>query len=180
MRGRGLARRVALGAVALGLATSALAADPPRREPIRPYLNGKFPPAPPAPSGGWAAVVAFPRLTFEDPMFLVPDPRGGRLYVGSRQGTIWSIADDPNAASKAVFLDLRARCQGFDDGGLLGLAFHPRFGQAGAEERGYVYVYYNHSNAPTPGPDRPPTGRPTRDRLSRFTGTHSVRRQRKI
>ena len=115
-------------------------------------------------------MVAFPRLTFEDPILLVPDPRGGRLYVGSRQGvTSWSIADDPNAATKSVFLDLRSRCQGFDDGGLLAMAFHPRFGRAESPERGYVYVFYNYIASPTPGPDRPPTTRPTRNRLARFT-----------
>src|SRR4051794_28663752 len=94
--------------------TIAGAADlPMRRAPIGPYLDGAFPAAAPAPSGGWAAVVAFPRLTFEDPIFLVPDPRGGRLYIGGRQGVVWSIADDPNAVTKSVFLDLRSRCQGF-------------------------------------------------------------------
>lgn len=161
-------RRVAL-ALAAACLLAAGAGPPGGRRPIGPYLDGAFPPAAPAPSGGWAAVPAFPRLTFEDPVLLVPDPRGGRLYVGSRQGVVWSIADDPNAASKSAFLDLRPRCQGFDDGGLLALAFHPRFGRADAPERGYIYVFYNYTASPTPGPDRPPTTRPTRDRLSRFT-----------
>ncbi len=169
MRGRRGRACAAAAWMALGLLTHAAADDRPRREPIGPYLNGAFPPSPPSPSGGWAAVVAFPRLTFEDPLLLVPDPRGGRLYVGSRQGTVWSIADDPNSATKSVFLDLRGRCQGYDDGGLLAMAFHPRFGRPGAAERGYVYIFYNYSASPHPGPDRPPTTRPTRDRLSRFT-----------
>ncbi len=169
MRGRGRRAWSCLVLIAIGLVAHGAADDRPRREPIGAYLNGAFPPHPPAPSGAWATVVAFPRLTFEDPILIVPDPRGGRLYVGSRQGIVSSIADDANAATKSGFLDLRARCQGYDDGGLLALTFHPRFGQAGAVERGYVYIFYNYSASPTPGPDRPPTTRPTRDRLSRFT-----------
>jgi uncharacterized repeat protein (TIGR03806 family) len=169
MRGRIRRAFAAVVLISVGFIPPVTADDGPRREPIGPYLNGAFPPHSPAPTGGWATVVAFPRLTFEDPILILPDPRGGRLYVGSRQGIVWSIADDANAATKSVFLDLRQRCQGFDDGGLLALAFHPRFGQAGAAERGYVYIFYNYSASPTPGPDRPPTTRPTRDRLSRFT-----------
>src|SRR3954470_22448529 len=139
-----------------------------RREPIGPYLDRKLPPTPPS-SLGWEAVPAFPLLSFQDPVFLTHAPRGRRLYVCGRQGTIESFENDPRVATKALFLDLRSRCQGWDDSGLLGLAFHPEFGRAGSPNRGYFYVAYNYNARPSPGPDRPPIETPTFNRLSRFT-----------
>src|SRR3954452_13247909 len=47
---------------------------PARREPVGPYLGGALPARPPAPSGDWVAVKAFPRLAFEDPVGLVAGP----------------------------------------------------------------------------------------------------------
>ena len=64
---------------------------------------------------------------------------------------------------------ISARCQGWDDSGLLGLAFHPEFVRDGSPNRGYFYVAYNYTDRPTPGPDRPPIDTPTYNRLSRFT-----------
>ena len=167
-RCRGLVWRVLL----LLAAQQALSGPPyglERREPIGPYLDQKLPPTPPPSSGGWEAVPAFPHLSFQDPVFLTHAPGSRRLYVCGRQGIIESFENDPHTAIKTVFLDLRARCQGWDDSGLLGLAFHPEFGRDGAPNRGYFYVAYNYTDRPTPGPDRPPIDTLTYNRLSRFT-----------
>src|SRR5262245_25239635 len=90
-------------------------ADPPygleRRAPIGPFLDRKLPATPPVPSGGWVAVKAFPYLTFQDPVFITHAPRGRRLYVCGRQGLVEAFEDDPHTTTKAVVLDLRARCQ---------------------------------------------------------------------
>ncbi len=151
-----------------GLTTEAMA-ETPRREPIGAFLGGTLPGTPPVPSGDWVTRKAFPKLTFEDPVGLVAGPSGSRtLFVWGRQGVVWSFENDPNASTKTVVLDIQTRCQGWDDGGLLGLALHPRFGQAGAADRGLLYVWYTFSERPNPGPGRPENGRPTRNRLSRF------------
>ena len=154
-----MAARLGPGAGRYGLA---------RREAIGPYLGRKLPAVAPSP-GAWKAVVAFPNLTFQDPVFLTHAPGGRRLYVCGRQGTIESFDDDPRTATKTTFLDIRARCQGWDDTGLLGLAFHPEFGRPGSPNRGYFYVAYNYTSRPTQGPERPPSETPTCNRLARFT-----------
>src|SRR5690606_15310293 len=65
-------------------------------------------------------------------------------------------------------LDLSARNQGENDSGLLGVAFHPEFGQSESDNRSYLYVHYAHSEAPIVG-RAPPSNTRTRSRLSRFS-----------
>jgi uncharacterized repeat protein (TIGR03806 family) len=115
-------------------------------------------------------VQAFPNLTFEDPTFLTSAPRTNLLYVCGRQGTIWVFPNDPNTTTKTEFLSLTNRNQGYDDCGLLGMAFHPEFNQPGSTNRGYVYIYYQYNPNPVnPGLNRPDWTIPTYNRLSRFT-----------
>lgn len=132
------------------------------------FLNGNLPPAPQS-ALGWQVVPAFPNLAFDDPVTLVAEPRTNRLYVCERQGKIFFFQNQPTTTSKTLFLDLTAATQGYDDCGLIGLAFHPEFGVAGSTNRGYVYVYYQFSESPTSGPNRPPSATPGFNRLSRFT-----------
>jgi uncharacterized repeat protein (TIGR03806 family) len=138
------------------------------RAPVGAFLNNKMPPIA-GPTGDWTVTVAFPNLTFEDAVFLIPEPGTNRLYVGGHQGMIWFFQNSSNVNSKTVFLDIRSRTQGYESCGLLGMAFHPEFRQPGSTNRGYVYVYYSYSSNPVPGPNPPLLDTPTYDRLSRFT-----------
>lgn len=134
-----------------------------------PFLSGRFPAHDP-----WAQVrlvPAFPELTFKDAIGLEAPPRGERLYVYTRQGQVWAFSPRARRRRPTLVLDLSHRCQGYDDSGLLGLAFHPDFGRPGSPHRGHLFVWYSHSEAPTAGPRRPP-GRPRaplRNRLARFS-----------
>jgi glucose/arabinose dehydrogenase len=79
---------------------------------------------------------------FNAPVFLVaPDDRSGRLFVGEQAGQIYVINADGERL-EAPFLDLRDRMvtllEGFDERGLLGMAFHPDFPQ-----NGLFYVNYS-------------------------------------
>ncbi len=132
------------------------------------YLDGVMPPVPPAVSTSWSAVVAFPSLHFDNAMGLLPLPGTNRLVVWEREGRIYSF--DKNVATdaqKTLMLNLSKQCQGWDDEGLLGLAFHPNFAV-----NGYVYVWYNWV---TPGTvvgsptTRPANATSTHQRLARFT-----------
>ena len=78
-------------------------------------------------SGGWTAVAAFPNLSFSNPVVLLAEPRANRLFVCGREGLIYFFDNDPAASTKTLFLDIRSRTQGYDDCGLLGMAFHPEF-----------------------------------------------------
>lgn len=156
----------------LGLAMSALAQPYglETRAPIGAFLNGALPPAAPVPAtGAWTTVEAFPSLAFDDPVFLTYEPLTNRLYVCERQGKIWHFVNSPGTSTKTLFLDLSAQTQGWDDCGVMGIAFHPEFNQPGSPNRNYVYVYYQFSPAPTAGPNRPPQETPGYNRLSRFT-----------
>lgn len=139
------------------------------RAPVGAFLNGTMPATQPAP-GSFDVVKAFPNLVFFDPTFLVPEPGTNRLYVGLRQGEIWFIPNDPNTTNRSLFLDLTATTQGWDASGLLGMAFHPEFGQPGSTNRGFVYVYRNYSASPQILLEgRLPPTTPSFNRLSRFT-----------
>src|SRR5688572_28416633 len=143
------------------------------RASIGPFLNNSLPPLRPGSvaAGGWTTVVAFTNLTFDDPLFLIAEPRATRLYVCAREGMIHFFDNNPATSTKTVFLDIRSRTQGYDDCGLLGIAFHPEFRMPSSANRNYVYVYYNYSPSPViPGGNlRPPSTTRSYNRLSRFT-----------
>lgn len=136
-----------------------------QRAAVGPFLNNSFPKKEQT-SSTWQAVEAFPQLQFDDPTCFVPEPRTNRLYVGGRQGAIYFFENDPAATNKTLFLDLTAQTQGYDDCGLLGMAFHPEYGIGGSPNRGYVYVYYSFSVEPIVNPA---VEAPGYNRLSRFT-----------
>lgn len=137
------------------------------RQPIGPFLNGRMPELGPGISGNWAAVVAFPNLSFKNALGLCPLPGSSRLVVWEREGRIWTFPNQPNTAVKKLVLDISNRVQGWDDSGLLGLAFHPDF-----VKNHYVYLWYTWVVPGTVEGDpgrRPRTDKPNHNRLSRFT-----------
>ncbi len=75
-----------------------------------------------------------------------------RLFVTDQRGVIQIIANGSVLATP--FLDIESKLvperAGFDERGLLGLAFHPNFGQSGITGEDKFYVYYS---APRPGGD---------------------------
>ena len=143
------------------------------REPIGPLLNHVLPGVPPGmvSSGGWTTVPAFPNLTFSNPVALVAEPRTQRLFVCEREGAICFFENDPTTAAKTLFLDITSRTQGYDDCGILGMAFHPEFNLSGSTNRRFFYVYYSYSPNPLipSGSHRPPVTTRSYNRLSRFT-----------
>jgi uncharacterized repeat protein (TIGR03806 family) len=158
--------------VGLGSLTSTLIAQPyglDQRPVVGAFLNNSLPRSVVNNAQGWEVVIAFPNLTFDDPVTLIAEPRTNRLYVTGRQGTIHFFENNPATSTKTLFLDLTPVTQGYDDCGLMGFAFHPEFRVPGSPNRGYVYVYYQFSPNPTSGPSRPPSATPGYNRLSRFT-----------
>jgi glucose/arabinose dehydrogenase len=113
------------------------------------------------------AQAAFPQIRLEPvvenqivaPTGLVHAGDGsGRLFVTDQRGTIHVVQDGtllPNP-----FLDISNRLvperAGFDERGLLGLAFHPEFGQAGSVDADKFYVYYSAPSTSAPGTPESP------------------------
>lgn len=139
------------------------------RPPVGPFLNNAMPPVAPSISGNWSAVVAFTNLLFTNSVGLTYVPGTDRLCVWEREGRIWTFKNSPGATEKKLILDIHNQCQGWDDSGLLGVAFHPGF-----ETNHYMFVYYTWVKPGTVAGD--PYTRPNpilpntyHDRLSRFT-----------
>lgn len=139
----------------------------PGRPNVGTFLNGTMPPAAPLLSGNWSAVVAFPNLLFTNAVGLAPVPGTTKLVVWEREGRVWTFENNPATTTKTLVLNIANQCQGWDDSGLLGLAFHPGFAT-----NNYMFVWYTWV---TPGTvqgsptQRPPTSTPNRDRLARYT-----------
>ncbi len=89
---------------------------------------------PPAVAGA-RVIEAYPGLTFETPLGLVPGPQGSDdLYVLEQVGRVKRIAKPRGqtpAPQPAVFLDITAKVFPRMQGGLLGMAFHPAAAQNG-------------------------------------------------
>ena len=91
------------------------------------------------------------------------------MCVWEREGRVWTFQNSPGTAEKKLVLDLSNQCQGWDDSGLLGVAFHPGFAT-----NHFVFVYYTWvkpgtvAGSPTtrPVPNLPDT---YHDRLERYT-----------
>ena len=131
------------------------------------FLDGHMPELGPGVSGNWSTVVAFPNVAFKNALGLCPMPGSERLVVWEREGRVWSFENKTDASEKKLMLDISNQCQGWDDSGLLGLAFHPNFAT-----NHFVYVSYTWVKPGTVVGDpnhRPPTDKPNRDRLARFT-----------
>lgn len=162
----------ALLAATWGLAAAAAQAQPyglTSRPAIGPFLNNSLPASAPLVSGTWSAVVAFTNLVFTNAVGLAPVPGTNHLCVWEREGRIYSFPNAGNTTQKTLVLNISNQCQGWDDSGLLGVAFHPGF-----VTNRYLFVYYTwvtpgtvQGNANT----RPPTfvTGAYHDRLSRFT-----------
>ncbi len=128
--------------------------------PMGAYLNGAFPST--APAVEWAVVDAFPGLEFISPVQLVEVPGSNRLAVVSKRGRIWAIDNDEFTTTKDIILDISTQTLIHDDGGLLGIAFHPEFNVPGSVGQGKLFVWYRYT------PDPSHTGRNGYLRLSRF------------
>lgn len=134
-------------------------------EAIGPYLNGKFSaqaPTPGADSATYTIANAFPNLTFRDPVKLLELP-SGQFMVFGKSGHAWIFANDPAVTTKTLVLDVSNQTRVDGDGGLLGAALHPEFGQAGSANARYFYVWYRYY------PPGNMQGEQAFMRLSRFT-----------
>jgi uncharacterized repeat protein (TIGR03806 family) len=117
---------------------------------------------------GWTAVDAYPNLTFVTPVSFSEAPGTGHVFVAEREGRVYAFANDPAATEKQLVLDLSDRNQGEQDGGLMGMVFHPEFGFPGSPNRGYIYFHYAY-NPNVVGGVVPHPDTVTHSRLARFT-----------
>jgi putative heme-binding domain-containing protein len=96
----------------------------------------------------------YPRLSFKQPVELLPLAGTGRMILLEVSGKLYTFEDQPDCGQADLAIDLRPRMDGFQQA--LGLAIHPNF----ADNRQIFVVYAG-------GPITTPDG----SRLSRFTMT---------
>lgn len=85
---------------------------------------------------------AFPNLGFAKPLDLQsPSDGTNRIFVVEQNGRIYVFENDATASISNTFLDINSSVASSGELGLLGLAFHPNYG-----ENGLFYVYYTPSN----------------------------------
>ncbi len=166
-----------VGAGLLLASTVLLSAQPyglSNRPVVGPFLNNVMPETAPVVSANWSVVPAFPNLYFTNLLGVLPVPGTNLLCAWEREGRVWTFVNNSNTTQKTLVLNLSNQCQGWDDSGLLGLAFHPGY----ATNR-FMFLYYTWV---TPGTVvGNPTTRPAEeiigkyhDRLSRFTVSNGV------
>jgi len=89
--------------------------------------------------------VAFPNLTFDQPvnMLTVPNDTQERLIIGERDGRILWIESDESTTETRTVIDLTNEVGLVHDGGLLGLVLHPNFGNGS----NFLYMWYSSKDA---------------------------------
>jgi uncharacterized repeat protein (TIGR03806 family) len=100
------------------------------------------PPAPPL--AGVTLSPAFPGLAFDRPVFLTAAPGvADRVFVVEQGGVISTFDPSAPEPEAKVFLDLSAKVsRAGNEEGLLGLAFHPQYGDTGR-----FFVHYSAASA---------------------------------
>ncbi len=100
------------------------------------------PVVPPVEVAGYKSVLAFPKLSFSDPVdFKHAGDGTNRLFVVEQKGIIQVFENDAATDKKSVFLDIDARVASGGEMGFLGLTFHPNF-----KTNGYFFVNYTRSS----------------------------------
>lgn len=98
--------------------------------------TGTVPPPPPPPPGGFDLAIETVVTGLEQPVFLTAPPGDGRLFIVEQLGRI-RIVSASGQLLTTPFLDLAGQVDHEPEGGLLTMAFHPRFAS-----NGFVYVYF--------------------------------------
>ena len=100
---------------------------------------------------GVQMVEAWPDVEFKEPVDVVSPKDGSNLlFVGEQKGTIQVLPKYRGVGpvpKKTQFLDIRSKVYARSQGGLLALAFHPKY-----KSNGRFYVSYTAKN-PNPGPN---------------------------
>ncbi len=121
------------------------------------YLDGKLPTVLPAP---WK-VTHLAKLEIDTGRItrIRPIPGTSDFIALGKEGRVWVFGGDPVTSTAHLALDIRDRMETDSEAGLTGVAFHPDFGVAGAEDYQTVFLYYTYKHG---------TEYPIYDRLSKF------------
>lgn len=138
-----------IGSIVVVLSTLLFALQlppPPSPGAIGPYLNGVFPEE--APGGNWGIENIMPSTFFYDPVRILPWPgEEGTLLIECKVGEVWLVK--PEEQSRELVLDIKSQVYAGGEPGMVGMALHPRFGEANAPAQQKIYVFYRTKPNPT-------------------------------
>jgi len=126
---------------------------------VAPFFNGKFPANAPT-SGPVKADPISGNLGLGTVMGIASHPSTPNLYIVGRAGQIKYIDPTVKTDTGKLFIDISQGLFTGQDSGLMNMAFHPQYGQAGSPNRNYFYLFYVANLGTTQAV-----------RLSRFTAT---------
>ncbi len=106
-------------------------------------------------SGSVALINAFPSLTFNLPVAMIPAPTGNRVYVVELPGVVKAVENSTSTTTTTTFINITSLVEVDGEGGLLGMAFDPQY-----TSNGFVYLSYT-------GPAR--TGAKLVSTIARYT-----------
>lgn len=124
----------------VALITLALVVPPPTSPgPVGPYLNGVFPTE--APTGSaWELAEALPGMYFRSPLRVLHLPGTDDIMVLNKAGEIWQVSLENH--TRRMLLDIKDRTFKKGEGGSVGMALHPEFGNPDAPDKQLIFIYY--------------------------------------
>lgn len=117
---------------------------PPPPGAIGPFLNGIMPASTPGAEGAWELENPMPEMGIASPIRILPYPgTESDLLVLNKTGEMWRLSLENQ--EKELLLDIKDRTFNMGDGGAVGVALHPKFGDPSAPDKQLLFVYYRHT-----------------------------------
>lgn len=127
------------------------------------FLDGRLPRLP---SISWKLTNVFPNFLVDRSITdLIEIPGTNKLLALGKDGLVWALDNDATNGNAKLILDISSQVMGISDGGLVGVAFHPRFTDTTSVHWREVYFCYTY---------RFHEDEPLYDRLARFKFSESL------
>lgn len=139
--------------------------SPPPPGAMEPYFNGIFPSLSPTGTDAYGLVDINQDLQVRSPLKIVEKPNSDRVFVLTKAGDLFEMSFE--TGYKKQVLDISSRNNKLGDGGSVGIALHPRFGDMDYPDKQLAFIYYKASTTPDTWTHE------AYNRLSKFTYDHS-------
>ncbi len=128
---------------------------------IDPYVNGVFPDITPGFGGSWYLEEVLTEIEIAAPLRIIDIPGSEEVLVLCKTGKLWRV--DLQRQTQDLVLDISENTSNYSEGGAVSVVLHPEFGNAAAEDKQSVFVFYRFN------PDPDTYNHPGFNRLSKFS-----------
>ena len=114
---------------------------------IGPYLDGVFPSRAPSQGGSWGLEEVWPDRNYDSPVRIIQYAHSEDLLILNKSGKLYqtSTTSDDNK----LLLDLSDQVFNLGEGGAVGLALHPNFGDPSFPEKQLLFLFYRTTPMPS-------------------------------